>query len=747
MNRALIIGLILYLAPVLGIAVETPASQATKKDADGTPFLVPKTGGALVLDGRLDEQLWGEALKLELRYETSPGENTLPPVKTEILLAYSEAALYVGFRCYDPEPSAIRARLSDRDHDPGDDYVGVVLDTFNDERRSYFLWSNPLGVQEDAILTNEDYDISWDTIYESAGFIADWGWSLEMRVPFRSIAFQRAEGVQVWGFDAIRNYPRSNTYQIRFSPMERGNNCELCQLAKIQGFKGLKPGRDLEFNPTVTYVRTEERPEFTDGDFVTARNKAEFGLTTQWGITPNINLAMTANPDFSQVEADAWQLDINEPFALYYDEKRPFFTEGADFFASEFDAVYTRSIRDPSVGFKISGKEGGNSLGGFIIRDDVTNLIFPGSKSSDATTLAGDSWSSAFRYKRDVGGKYTFGTLFTGREGDEYHNRVFGVDGEFKFTGSDRVSAQILYSSTQYPQEVANAFEQPAEAFSGGAFKLMYHHSTRNLSLVARFEDIAADFRADLGFIPKVDFRHYQLGADYRIWNDSPDWWQLLLLGGGFHHYADHGGDLLQKNAYGMIVFRGAMNSGVDLFGYKRVEAFGGREFNLTQGTLSAWILPSSKYSLDFYMNFGDRIDYTHARPGSRLRLNPLVTLTPSSRLALGIDHTFERMSVDAGRLYTANVSQLSLKYQMSTRAFVRAIIQNVAYDYNVDLYAFPVDPEFRHLFTQLLFSYKVNPRTVFFLGYTDNYYGNQDYGLTQQSKTIFMKVGYAWQL
>ena len=742
MNRALVVGLICIIFSVPGLP-----GEATEQGKQTSPFQVPKSDGLLTVDGRLSEQFWAEALVLELAYETAPGENVPPPVKTEVLLVYSEAALYVGFRCYDPEPSAIRARLSDRDHDPGDDYVGIILDTFNDERRSYILWSNPLGVQEDAILTNEDYDISWDAIYETAGVITEWGWSLEMRVPFRSIAFQRSDGEQVWGFDAIRNYPRGNMHQIRVFPKERGNNCELCQLAKIQGFEGLKRGRDLEFNPTVTYIRTEERPGFPDGGFETARNKAELGLTTQWGITPNINLAATLNPDFSQVEADAWQLDINEPFALYYEEKRPFFTEGADFFASEFDAVYTRSIRDPSMGFKLSGKEGDNTIGGFVVRDEVTNLIFPGSRESSSTSLAEDSWSSAFRYKRDVGGKYTFGALFTDREGDAYYNRVFGFDGELRLTANDRIAAQALYSNTEYPQEVAKAFGQPDDAFSGGAFKLMYHHSTRGLSFVARLEDVGSDFRADLGYMPKVDYRHGQVGVDYRIWSDSPSWWRVFLIGGGAHFYDDHNGDLLQKNVYGMFVYRGAMESGVDLFGYKRVETFNGMEFDQTEGSLGAWILPSSKYSLELYLNFGDRIDYTNARPGGRFRFNPVVTLTPGSSLALTLDHTYERMSVDAGRLYTANVSQLSLKYQMSTRTFIRAIIQNVAYDYDADLYIFPIDEEYRHLFTQLLFSYKVNPRTVFFLGYTDNYYGNQDFGLTQESKTVFMKIGYAWQL
>jgi hypothetical protein len=739
MNRALIVILIWLASQALAM----PSLRAETNE----PHRVPRIEGSMKLDGQLDEPLWQSALLLELKYETSSGENTPAPVKTEVLLAYSESALLIGFRCYDPEPSAIRARLSDRDNDPGDDYVGVILDTFNDQRRSYILWSNPLGVQEDGILTNDGYDSSWDAIYESRGRITDWGWSLEMRVPFSSISFQRTEGPQVWGFDVIRNYPRGVTHEMRLSPFERGNNCELCQFAKIEGFEGVKPGLDLEINPTVTYVRTSVRPDFPEGDFETTHNEAEVGLTTQWGVTPNINLAATLNPDFSQVEADAWQLDINEPFALYYEEKRPFFTEGADFLASELEVVYSRTVRDPSVGFKISGKEGGNSIGGFVVRDEVTNLIFPGSLSSDATTLAGGSWSSAFRYKRDIGGKYTLGALFTGRTGDEYHNAVLGVDGEFRFTDNDRFYAQVLRSNTSYPQDVSTEFGQPEDNFSGNALHFLYHHSARDLSLVARFEDIAADFRADLGYMPKVDYRHYQVGADYRIWNDLPDWWRVLLLGGGFHHYADHEGDLLQKNAYGMIVFRGGMNSGVDLFGYKRVEAYGGREFDLTQGTLDAWILPSSKYALEFSAMFGDRIDYANVRPGGRLRLNPIITFTPDSRLSVGLDHTYERMTVDGGRLYTANVSQLTLKYQLSVRAFFRAIFQYVDYDFNADLYANPVDPKFRQLFTQLLFSYKLNPRTVFFLGYTDNYYGARDNNLTQESKTLFMKIGYAWQL
>lgn len=737
---------------LLGLLITSPVFAGDQDGAEAdrggkSPHLVPQATGVVTLDGRLEEELWSGALRMELKYEVTPGDNTPPPVRTEVLLAYSADSLYVGFRCFDPEPGAIRARLSDRDHDPGDDYVGVVLDTFNDERRSYFLWSNPLGVQEDAVLTNEEYDISWDTLYESEGCIAEWGWSVEMRVPFRSLSFQRTDGPQVWGFDAFRNYPRGNFYQIRLSRVPRGTNCQLCELQKIKGFEGARPGRDLELNPTVTYARTDERPSFPEGGFETASNEAEIGLTAQWGVTPSVNLAATLNPDFSQVEADAWLLDINEPFALAYEEKRPFFTEGADFFSTEFNAVYTRTVRDPSLGFKVSGKEGANSFGAFVLQDDVTNLIFPGSQYSRATSIDAPSWSGVFRYKRDVGDKYTIGGLFTGREGDEYHNRVAGIDGEFRFTAADRISAQVLYSDTDYPRATAAAFGQRADSFWGRAFKLLYSHTSREAHMSAIFENINSGFRADLGFMPKVDFRRYQVEADYRFWNDSGGWWWVFLVNGGFSYIENQTGDLLNKSAYGILAFRGALHTGVDFIAKKSREVFIGREFDMTDAVFRAWILPSSTYAFEFDSQFGGRIDYTHARPGERLRLNPIVSLTPGSRLSFSLDHTFERMSVTEGRLYTANVSQFSAKYQLSTRAFVRAILQHVDYDYNTSLYAFPLEREYRYLFSQLLFSYKVNPRTVLFVGYTNSYEGSRDFGLAQKSKTVFIKLGYALQL
>jgi len=293
---------------------------------------VSKTDTEVTLDGILDEKVWQDALMLELLYEVRPGENVPPPVQTQVFLSYDSKNLYAAFRCYDPDPSAIRAHLSDRDSHGGDDWVGLIFDTFNDQRRSFVFIVTAQGVQLDLIETQSGDDAGWDGIWDCASELMDWGYCVEMVLPFSTLSFQRKKGFQVWGFDAVRSYPRDHTYHIGLFPRDRSDNCYLCQAVKIKGFEGVSPGRNLEVNPTLTAIRKDEREDFPQGGFKKEYQNTEFGVNTRWGITSNLTLNLTANPDFSQVEADARQLDINRPFALFYPEKRPFFTEGLDFF-------------------------------------------------------------------------------------------------------------------------------------------------------------------------------------------------------------------------------------------------------------------------------------------------------------------------------------------------------------------------------------------------------------------------------
>jgi hypothetical protein len=720
-----------------------------KPGTNGNPYLVPEAASAMKIDGALNEDAWGKARILELNFEVSPRENVTPPVRTEVLLTYDKSNLYIGFRCYDPDSSQIRAHLSDRDSLGGDDWVAVEIDTYNDSRRAFTLFSTPLGVQTDGISDAAGIkDYNWDMIYDSAGKIFDWGYAVEMAIPFSSLRFQRTKEDQVWGINIVRGYPRNVRYQIWAQPYDRGNTCRVCQYTKIKGFKDVSPGRNIEINPTLTGFKTDERKDFPQGGFTNQAGKAEAGLTARWGITPNLVLSGTLNPDFSQVEADSAQLDINQPFALFYEERRPFFTEGLDFFKTPLNVMYTRTMRNPQWGVKLSGKEGAYAMGAYVVRDDVTNLIFPGSQYSASFSKMQPNTSTVFRFGRDFRNNSTIGLLFTNREGGDYFNRVYGIDGNLRFSQNDEVVFQFLGSGTKYDETTAVNYGQPMGQFSDRAISATYRHKTRFHQVDLGYEDIGEDFRADMGFLPQVGLRRFNASSNYE-WRTkkSKNWWTKFNLVNSARYTSGSEGIMLEKTLTNSFSYNGLYQTYVSVGNTLSRQLYNEVEFELSQFNISAGIMPTGNFSLDIYSLFGDSIDYVNSRKGSRVLLYSMLTYRIGAHLRLNVDHTFEEMNAAGDRLYTANISQAAVVYHFNARTFFRTMLQYYDYDYNVSNYVNSVEPEFKHFFTQLLFSYKINPRTVLFLGYTDNYFGGYEYGITKQDYTVFLKIGYAWVL
>jgi len=734
------IALILLLA----FSAILPEAIRAGFDSESVPHPVPKMDEAIVVDGILSESVWETALKLELPYETDPGENIPALVKTQIMIYYDQTHVYFGLICHDPNPSEIRARFSERDNIFADDIVNINLDTFNDERRNYYFGCNPFGVQRDGIETLGG-NPSWDAIWDSAGKITDIGYTIEIAIPFSSFQFQRKNGPQVWGLDISRWYQRSKRHRLGLVQIDRNNNSYQSQFLKIIGFEGVKPGENIEVIPTMTGINSDERESIPEGDFQSASKKIDPGITVRWGLTSNIALNGTANPDFSQVEADSRQLDINQPFALFYQEKRPFFTEGNDFFRSPFNVIYTRTLRDPVWGLKLTGKEGANTMGAYYVKDDLTNLIFPRSQGSSSTSLSMHSNAGVFRYKRDFGSKYTLGTAITSRAGEGYFNRVFGLDGEARITNRNKLNFQFLGSSTKYPDQIAQEFSQSQNTLNDRAFLLDYRYQSRSLNVFANYQDVGAGFRADLGFLPMVNFRRILTGADYG-WINSQGWWSELRMGYRFLYTKDHDGSLLQRRHEVTFFFRGAMQSFMFFIANHSKNMYMGAEYEMVSAMTHLRFQPSSNLQVGFDGNYGDRIDYANSRKGKGITLSPEIVYNLGVRFRLTLSHSFERMTAGEGRLYTANISQGNFIYHLSSKIYFRTILQYVNYDYNAENYTFDMEPKFEHFFTQLLFSYRLNPRTVLFLGYSDNYLGNQAYGLTQTDRTIFLKIGYSWQ-
>jgi hypothetical protein len=697
------------------------------------------------VDGQLDEEIWKKALVIGLNYEIMPGENIEPPVRTEVLLAYTETHFYAAFRAFDPEPSAIRAVYADRDNFPDNDWVGLILDTFNDQRRTYNFYCNALGIQADAIQSPHGW-VEWDPIWDSTGRITNQGYIVEMAIPFSSLRFQRETGdrEQIWGFNAKRVYPRNVQHHINLFPWDRNNNCYMCQFKKIALLGGVKPGKNLELDPTLSTFFTQERDPFPEGELTKKKKNVDSGLTVRWGFTPNLTFSAAINPDFSHVEADAAQLDINTRFALYYPEKRPFFLEGAGIFTTPMAAVYTRSLADPNWGIKITGKEGPHSLGFYFVRDNVTNLLFPGSHQSDSTLLDRKTSGSVLRYRLDIGKASTVGLLLTDREGSDYFNRLAGFDAYLRLSHKKHVTLQLMASQTRYPDMVAVEYAQPKNKFSGTAMDFLFKHESRNFGYYFSYQQITPHFRADLGFMPQVGYQNVSGGLVFASWRNPGHWYTYIDIAPSVEYEVDHHDDLIYKNLKLTANYEGPSQTNITLEGRLGEQSFMGNIFETNQVEARFNIQPSGALQVWLNAVTGEQIDFANIRQGKRILVNPGILYKVGRHFSVNMDHIFEHFNVEAGHLYTANVSNLKMVYQFSRRIFLRTIIQYINYRYNIENYSFSLDPEFKHLFTQVLFSYKINPQTVLFLGYSDDHYGYLHTPLTQANRTFFLKIGYA---
>ena len=719
--------------------------------AEKTTYPIEKLDKPITVDGVIDDAEWANAKPVVLPFETFPGDNIQARVKTEALLGYDDKNLYVAIRAWDPDLRAIRAHLTDRDTAFSDDFAGIAIDTFNDERRAFEFFVNPAGVQMD--LTNNDLtgneDESWDAIWASAAKIHADRWEAEMTIPFSQIRFKHSADVQTWGIDILRIYPRDQRYRMGLHPQDRNRSCYVCQMSKLTGFRGITPGRNIEISPTVTSQRTDARPNlgspFASGSFDT-----EPGLTAKWGVTPNLTLNAAINPDFSQVEADSPQLDINSTFALFFNEKRPFFLEGADLFETPFPAVYTRTIAAPDVGVKLTGKEGHHGGGVFIAQDATTNLLIPGSQGSSLTTLDEKNIAAVLRYRYDVGKRSNVGALFTTRSAGDYSNRAAGVDWNFRVTDADTLRGQVLTSSTSYPAGIAADFRQ-ADSLSGQAAFARYRHSSRNWYWNASYEYVGDDFRADSGFIPRVGYGQAIAGLERSFWpkKDQKTWWSRMYWGGDWDRTTElRTGDVLEEEWETWFGIGGPKQSFINIDVGTRDRFFNGVAFQ-NEKFLNVFgeIAPNKSLYFNVELNAGNQIDFANTRPATRVRFAPYVRFKATRHLELRLGDQNERLYVDGGRLYTADVAEFRAMYQFNVRMFVRAIVQYTDVERDPSLYTFPVDARSKRVFPQLLFSYKVNPQTVLFVGYSSTRVANDTFDVTEADRTLFVKVGYAWAL
>jgi len=741
----------LALPTVVGQEKEQ-AKEEDKATSDIRRYTAAAATSPIKVDGVLDEPAWADAVKIYLDYEWYPGDNTRPPVETDCMVTFDKKNFYVAFHAYDPNPKDIRGHLMDRDQVRGfvqDDFVGVNLDTFNDERQALQFRVNPMNVQMDGTFNDFDgtEDFAWDAIWDSKAKITDDGYVVEIAIPFKQMRYANTTEPQTWGLEAFRNYPRGNRHRISSRYTDRAKHCVLCLENKVDGIVGPRPGINLEITPTVTGSRTDARTSF-DGPLISGDEETDFGGDVRWGVTPNFTLSATVNPDFSNIEADAAQLDVNTRFALFFDEKRPFFLEGADDFETPLRVIFSRSVADPTGGLKLTGKQGKSTVGLYLTQDDVNNILVAGNQRSGVYTIPGQVEAGVLRYRQDVGKGSAIGVTYADRSGDDYSNRMASLDAFIRFNPSDSMRVQYARTDTDYPDLVAQ-LGQDVDGIQGNGMHVSFLHRTRDWLWQAAYEDLDPDFRADSGFIDRVDLRVLTATGVYRKWGKRGTWYRLLQFGFTGGAVEDHDGLETDRNFQVFGIVNGPKQSVMDLTIAQNKEYYGGVTYDLQVNELILEMKPNGNVHLKTTIQQGDDIDYNNFRSADKFFIRPSLQLRLGKHINWKLDYIFQTLDVDGGELSEVQLTQSQFVYQFNSRMFLRSILQYQVLDQNPDVVSYSVNSQVKTLFNQILFSYKINPHTVAFLGYRDDQQGFTNepvhYGLTETDRTIFVKFGYAF--
>ena len=467
---------------------------------------------ALDIDGRLDEVVWQEAALLEGFTQFSPIEGASASQGTQVLVFVDRDAIYFAVHAHADDPSAIRATLTERDsYTFSDDYVRLILDTFDDQRRAYVFTVNPLGVQHDG-LWNETggtassrggwgppIDDNPDFLWDSEGRITDEGYQVEVRIPFKSLRFPDSEE-QAWGLQVERNIQRTG-FQSSWAPITQNVANRLSQMGRLTGLTNLDRGVLLELNPVLTGTQIGEYDAGRDG-LLREDPRVDFGLNVTYGVASNLGLDATYNPDFSQVEADAGQIQVNERFALFFPEKRPFFLEGTEIFGMAKQLVYTRTIANPIGGAKLTGKVGSLSVGYLGAVDESFDVGGP-------KTVV-----NLLRIRQDVTASSTLGAIYTDRTvSTREFNRVAGADARLEIDGRYTLTLMGAASFTNTPAL--------AEAATGTLVHTKFERAGRSFTFNAELEDTDRDFNASSGFFQRIGDTQIRSRVEY-TWFGSP---------------------------------------------------------------------------------------------------------------------------------------------------------------------------------------------------------------------------------
>ncbi len=743
--------------------------------AKKTPFNIPKFTASPVIDGKLDDDIWKSAVELKEFIQFQPGDGIEASKQTEVFLGYDEKFLYIGIHALD-EPDKVRATVAQRDQIFGEDNVRILLDTFNDQRRGYLLGFNPYGIQADGIYTEgnnngNDTDLNVDILMESKGVMLPDGWSVEAKIPFKSLRYTAGKGKQ-WGIHVLRRISRFTNEQDSWMPINRNINGLLIQAGKLTGLDEIKAEKTLEFVPTLTFKETGHR--VSPNKFSNPAIQPDFGFTVKYSLSSNVTLDAAYNPDFADVEADAPVVEANQRFPIFFEEKRPFFLEGVDIFKTPIFAVNTRQIQNPDMAVKLTGKVGKNSFGILAAQDDPIS-----GNPDNKKAMVGIA-----RFKRDFGKESHYGFLATSYSFPEKHNQVGGFDVRWKINDTMTFNGQVL--GTHSRNYFYNPVLDQSQYRTGNA--LIYNYEFNNNKKLGGwgFGGVGRtrDYRADVGFTRRTNTNEIYA---YKFFSSDPKPKNFLIrrnLNFNFNLAHDYQGRFqnTNNNFNGNVSLRGNLWTGGGVYfgaeklieeefgpmrtATRKVGAFYGAPDRMAKQFGGwAWIEKtfSKRLSANFNYNFDfNTFDYDFGAGDKYPRVSPAALLDPNNPLdpgtgkqwninggaeikpldSLSFNLNFNKTKLtrnDTGLVaFDSNIIQLKTVYQFSRFVFLKARI-----DYNTLS---------SRLFGQYTFGWTPSPGKALYVGYNDKWsYNGYDFnprvpGMVQMDRTFFIKFSYLFR-
>jgi hypothetical protein len=748
------------------LAAQDPAPTVT----------IPRIEAATVVDGVLDEPAWEQASRLSGFRQFRPVDSRPAEDSTVVLVWYAPDAIHVGILAYDREPGSVRATVADRDNIGGDDQVTIYLDTFNDQRRAYFFGVNPFGVQDDGVRAEGGFttsafgagvtDRNPDFLWESRGQRTAFGWVAEMRIPFKTLRWGGGDG-QTWGFNAVR-ITRRTGYEDTWTDVRRANASFLGQAGRITGIHGIKRGVVTELQPTFVANAPGVR---AGGTFERGDLDGEFGANVRLGFT-NLTLDATYNPDFSQVESDVGLVTINERFALFFPERRPFFLEGIDLFSSPNNLVYTRTVANPLAGAKVTGKFGAWSLAHLTALDEFSQS---GNLDPDQEALV-----NITRVRRDIGSSSVVGLTVTNRDEDGESNRVIAADTRIVFGGMYYFGAQLGVATTRQREDdvVADA--------TGSLWELEVDRTGRGWGFNYKLTSTGEDFETWSGFVNRNGIARASAFNRLTWYGARGATVEQVTAFGGFNRIFPHDGlfGTAMEGAQELNVnttLRGGWSISshgelgfvrfhADEYAGHAVDGPGGAQpfplasgiFDAVSGRISfstpAWRLWDASLNL----SGGDAAIFPEAAPANFVSVSGSVNLRPTSAVRVGASLTMQRLTRERdGSEYGRTIlPRVKVEVQPNRALFFRAVAEyrsertsalvDPVNGLPVLIGGAPVGPtSTNRLRMDWLASFEPTAGTVAFVGYGSTLRGQRPLTfreLERQDDAFFLKVAYLFR-